>query len=73
MRMTRYHARAGRGGAFASGGGRRRRPALPTVPLMDALVRIDDVTKRYDSDGQPAVDGVSLEIAPGEAVAVMGP
>jgi sulfate transport system ATP-binding protein len=39
---------------------------------MDALVRIDHVTKRYD-DGQPAVDDVSLELAPGEAVAVMGP
>ena len=25
------------------------------------------------SDGQPAVDSVSLEVAPGEAVAVMGP
>ncbi len=40
---------------------------------MDALVRIDNVTKCYDNDGQPAVDGVSLEIGPGEAVAVMGP
>ena len=40
---------------------------------MDALVRIDNVTKRYDDDGQPAVDDVSLEIARGEAVAVMGP
>ena len=40
---------------------------------MDALVRISQVTKRYDSDGHPAVDGVSLELAPGEAVAVMGP
>src|SRR5262249_32002990 len=69
-RMTRSHAIAGWASAFASGGGRQRRTALPTVPLMDALVRIDNVTKRYDSDGQPAVDGVSLEIAPGEAVAV---
>jgi putative ABC transport system ATP-binding protein len=40
---------------------------------MDALVRIDNVTKRYDNDGRPAVAGVSLELAPGEAVAVMGP
>jgi putative ABC transport system ATP-binding protein len=40
---------------------------------MDALVRISQVTKRYDKDGRPAVDSVSLEIAPGEAVAVMGP
>ena len=40
---------------------------------MDALIQLNDVTKRYDNDGQPAVDGVSLAIAAGEAVAVMGP
>jgi putative ABC transport system ATP-binding protein len=40
---------------------------------MDALVQINDVTKRYDGSGRPAVDGITLEIAPGEAVAVMGP
>jgi putative ABC transport system ATP-binding protein len=40
---------------------------------MEALIRMRDVTKRYDSDGQPAVDDVSLEVAAGEAVAVMGP
>jgi putative ABC transport system ATP-binding protein len=39
---------------------------------MDALVQIEDVTKRYD-DGRPALDRVSLEIEPGEAVAIMGP
>jgi putative ABC transport system ATP-binding protein len=39
---------------------------------MDALVQMSDVTKRYDS-GRPAVDAVSLTVAPGEAVAVMGP
>ena len=40
---------------------------------MDALIRLDEVTKRYDGDAAPAVDGVSMQIAPGEAVAVMGP
>ena len=40
---------------------------------MDALVQINEVTKRYDGAGQPAVDAITLEVAPGEAVAVMGP
>jgi putative ABC transport system ATP-binding protein len=40
---------------------------------MNALVQINDVTKRYNGSGQPAVDGITLEIAAGEAVAVMGP
>ena len=40
---------------------------------MDALVRVDDVRKVYDHAGRPAVDGVSLEVAAGEAVAIMGP
>jgi ABC-type taurine transport system ATPase subunit len=40
---------------------------------MDALVQIDDVTRRYDGSGRPAVDGMTLEIAPGDAMAVMGP
>src|SRR6201987_5661787 len=40
---------------------------------MDALIEVSDVTKRYGNGGQPAVDGVTLEVASGEAVAVMGP
>jgi putative ABC transport system ATP-binding protein len=40
---------------------------------MDALIRLGEVTKRYDSDAAPAVDGVSMQIAAGESVAVMGP
>ena len=40
---------------------------------MDNLVQLTDVTKRYDHDGTPALDRVSLAVAPGEALAVMGP
>ena len=39
----------------------------------DGLVSIGEVTKRYVGTGPPALDGVSLEVAEGEAVAVMGP
>ena len=37
------------------------------------MIQISDVTKRYSGNGRPAVDRVSLGVAPGEAVAVMGP
>ncbi len=40
---------------------------------MDALIRLDDVSKLYDDDGRPAVHRVSIDVAPGEAVAIMGP
>jgi putative ABC transport system ATP-binding protein len=43
---------------------------------MDSLVQLDNVTKRYDglrSGGTPAVAEVSLTVAEGEAVAIMGP
>jgi putative ABC transport system ATP-binding protein len=43
------------------------------VLAMNSLLQINDVTKRYDGSGRPAVDGITLEIATGEAVAVMGP
>jgi putative ABC transport system ATP-binding protein len=39
---------------------------------MDAAVQLSEVTKRYQG-GEPALDRVSLAVAPGEAVAVMGP
>jgi len=38
---------------------------------MDTLIELRDLTKRYP--GQAALAGVSLDVAPGEAVAVMGP
>ena len=40
---------------------------------MDAVIQLSEVTKRYDSGARPALDGVSLTVARGEAVAVMGP
>ena len=49
------------------------RPREGGLPGIDALIGLEEVTKRYDSDAAPAVAGVTLQIAPGEAVAVMGP
>jgi putative ABC transport system ATP-binding protein len=40
---------------------------------MDALIQLREVTKRYAAGSDPAVDDVSLQVAAGEAVAVMGP
>ena len=39
---------------------------------MDALIRLDELTKRYDRDAVPAVDGVSLQITADEAVEPIG-
>ena len=39
---------------------------------MDALIRLDEVTKRYDSAVSPAVDGGSMQIAPGEQIDRLG-
>jgi putative ABC transport system ATP-binding protein len=39
----------------------------------EALVRLGEVTKRYAAGGPAALDRVSLDVAEGEAVAVMGP
>lgn len=41
--------------------------------MTDTVVRLRAVGKRYESAGPPALDGVSVEIRTGEAVAVMGP
>jgi putative ABC transport system ATP-binding protein len=43
---------------------------------MDSLVQLENVTKTYDSlraGGSPAVANISLTVAAGEAVAIMGP
>ena len=51
----------------------RARGHLAYLSRMDALIQLEAVTKRYDSGARPALDSVSLTIAGGEAVAVMGP
>jgi putative ABC transport system ATP-binding protein len=40
---------------------------------VDALIQLSEVTKRYVAGSVPALDHVSLDVAAGEAVAVMGP
>jgi putative ABC transport system ATP-binding protein len=75
-RITRHRV----GQKYESGGGKSRLPAdtatgtaRATVGIMDALVQLSNVTKRYDSGPAPAVADVSLAIAAGEAIAIMGP
>ena len=40
---------------------------------MDAVIKLSEVTKRYGDGSRPALNLVSLEVSPAEAVAVMGP
>jgi putative ABC transport system ATP-binding protein len=40
---------------------------------MNAMVQLENVTKRYNNGAAPAVCEVSLTIADGEAVSIMGP
>jgi len=40
---------------------------------MEALVQLENVTKSYDNGAAPAVADVSLTVAHGEALAIMGP
>jgi putative ABC transport system ATP-binding protein len=40
---------------------------------MDALIELSEVSKRYDNNGAFAVEDVTLHVASGESVAVMGP
>jgi putative ABC transport system ATP-binding protein len=41
--------------------------------VTDTVIQVSRVTKRYPGSGPPALDEVSVTVAAGEAVAVMGP
>jgi len=45
---------------------------VTSFATMDTLVQLENVVKRYDGP-RPAIDGVSMRIDAGEAVAIMGP
>src|SRR6202020_2669727 len=45
----------------------------PYRPGMDTLVQLANVTKPYDHDGSSALADVTMDVRPGESVAVMGP
>jgi putative ABC transport system ATP-binding protein len=47
--------------------------ALPTIKVADpAVLQLENLTKRYRSDRPPVFEGLNLELAGGEYVAVMG-
>src|SRR5206468_6336680 len=44
-----------------------------TIERARGAIRLEGVTKRYGPDAPAALDGVNLDIAPGESVALVGP
>jgi putative ABC transport system ATP-binding protein len=42
-------------------------------PLIQPLIQLRGVTKRYDARSQPALDAIDLEIEAGRITAIMGP
>ncbi len=75
-----YHDRASAVAAAAALEPLLREPSVPwqePQPLPadpdPALLRLDRVSLRYDPDGPPALDDLSLCVHPGEDVAIVGP
>ena len=75
-----YHDRAGAVAAAVALAPMFREPSLPQsepepLPAGAApmLLRLDRVSLRYDPGGPPALDDLTLSVAPGEDVAIVGP
>lgn len=49
------------------------RPGARPLHTVQGNITFDDVTFRYDTNGPPVLNGVSLSIAPGDFVALVGP
>jgi ATP-binding cassette subfamily B protein len=48
------------------------KPGAKTLPPVTGQVRFEDVTFRYFSSGAPVLNKVSLEVEPGQTVALLG-
>jgi subfamily B ATP-binding cassette protein HlyB/CyaB len=48
-------------------------PSRSALPAIQGAVKLDDVTFRYRPDGREVLKRVSLEIAPGEVLGIVGP
>ena len=75
-----YHDRASAVAAAEALAPLLREPALQErepEPLQafaaPTLLRLDRVSLRYDPDGPPALDDLTLNVAPGEDLAIVGP
>ncbi|MDA4467476.1 ATP-binding cassette domain-containing protein, partial [Escherichia coli] len=48
-------------------------PSRASLPAVDGRIALEHVSFRYRPEGQEVLSSVSLEIAPGEILGVVGP